>query len=43
MSNIQKRIRFVNSDGPLVPMVVLEPIGKDIVRCNGSVGEHASH
>ena len=31
MSNIQKRIRFVNSDGPLVPMLVLEPIGKDVI------------
>ena len=31
MSNIQKRIRFVNSDGPSVPMLVLEPTGKDVI------------
>ena len=31
MSNIHKRIRFVNSDGPLVPMVRLVPIENDVI------------
>ena len=43
MSNIQKRIRFVNSDGPLVPMVVLEPIGKDVIPMVLLVNIYASH
>ena len=31
MSNTHKRIRFVNSDGPLVPMVRLVPIEKNVI------------
>ena len=31
MSNIHKRIRFVNSDGPLVPMVRLVLIENDVI------------
>ena len=31
MSNIHKRIRFVNSDSPLVPMVGLVPIEKNVI------------
>ena len=31
MSNIHKRIRFVNSDGPLVPMARLVTIENDVI------------
>ena len=31
MSNTQKRIRFINSDDPLVPMIGLVPIEKDVI------------